>query len=67
MREADDTCTNQLASQLQVDANGTAFDDSKMKRKVAAGKSVKNEVKSGSRKKCQAGLDEECRAKTIYQ
>lgn len=57
MREADDTCTNQLASQLQVDANGTAFDDSKMKRKVAAGKSVKNEVKSGSRKKCQAGLD----------
>lgn len=50
MREADDTCTNQLASQLQVDANGTAFDDSKMKRKVAAGKSVKNEVKSGSRK-----------------
>lgn len=41
MREADDTCTNQLASQLQVDANGTAFDDSKMKRKVAVRKSVK--------------------------
>ena len=51
MREADDTGTNQLVSQLQFDANGTALDDSKMKRKEAAGKSVKNEAKRGSRKK----------------
>ena len=56
MREADDTGTNQLVSQLQVDTNGTVLDDSKMKRKEAAGESVKNEAKRGSRKKRQAVL-----------